>query len=142
MGTLIGQNYCIPSIFLLVQGLNLNDTDDDKNTGLALLLKTVARYKRQEKLSAEIVESYHMIWYILDLAVSRATDSLNVANSDGDTPLYIACEAHMPKTLKLLIEKGADVMCKCDDGKNTLMHVCCCIEGTDRCSFLYLLHDN
>ena len=116
--------------FLLVQGLNLNDTDDYKSTGLVLLLKMVARYKREEKLSAEIVESHRMIWYILDLVVRRATESLNVANVDGDTPLYIACVAHMPKTVKLLIEKGADVKCKCDDGKNTLMHVCCRIEGT------------
>ena len=81
-----------------------------------------------ESTSAKFMESNRIVWSILSVVVSRATESLNVTNSDLKTPLYIACEAHMPKTVKLLIEKGADVKCKCDVA-GTLMHVCCSNQG-------------
>ena len=83
-----------------------------------------------ESTSAKFMESNRIMWSILSIVVSRATESLNVTNADGETPLYIACEAHMPKTVELLIEKVADVKCKCDvTGKNTLIHVCCSVQG-------------
>ena len=115
---------------LLEKGCDVKGTDKEKNTALTLLLSAMSAFKRKKSLTAESVESDPHIWSLLKMIVSRTTDSLNMVNTDEKIALSLACEAHMPKTVKLLIESGGDIHYRCRSENRNLIHACCSLPGT------------
>jgi ankyrin repeat protein len=112
---------------LLDEGLDINTLIIPNHNGYSLL--NVAITARKPEIIKYLLEkganAKSSIWSIypdqeiLDLLLEKGAD-INERNYDGETPLFRFVGMSQTKTIKLLLERGADVFAKDKKGFNVL----------------------